>query len=104
MQKVLSRARYAEHSREVFDATMALTEPGQGSALADIKTMTKPAEDGSYRIFGNKMYILGGDQNITENIVHMVLAKIEGAPSGAKGISLFICPKFLVKKTELLAI
>ena len=79
-----------------FAGTMALTEPGQGSALADIKTIAKPADDGSYRIFGNKMYISGGDQDITENIVHMVLAKIEGAPSGAKGISLFICPKFLV--------
>jgi alkylation response protein AidB-like acyl-CoA dehydrogenase len=79
-----------------FAGTMALTEPGQGSALADIKTLAKPNEDGTYRIFGQKMYISGGDQSLTENIVHMVLAKIEGAPSGAKGISLFICPKFLV--------
>ena len=79
-----------------FAGTMALTEPGQGSALADISTTAKPAEDGSYRIFGQKMYISGGDQSLTENIVHMVLAKIEGAPTGAKGISLFICPKVLV--------
>ena len=79
-----------------FSGTMALTEPGQGSALADIKTTAKLSEDGSYRIFGQKMYISGGDQSITENIVHMVLAKIEGAPAGTKGISLFICPKFLV--------
>jgi len=76
--------------------TMALTEPGQGSALGDIKTIAKPAADGSYRIFGSKMFISGGDQSITDNIVHMVLAKIEGAPPGVKGISLFICPKFLV--------
>lgn len=79
-----------------FAGTMALTEPGQGSALADIKTIAKPAADGSYRLFGQKMFISGGDQSLTENIVHMVLAKIEGAPAGTKGISLFICPKFLV--------
>lgn len=79
-----------------FAGTMALTEPGQGSALGDIKTTAKPQDDGSYRIFGQKMFISGGDQSITENIVHMVLAKIEGAPAGTKGISLFICPKFLV--------
>ncbi|MFQ3220022.1 MAG: alkylation response protein AidB-like acyl-CoA dehydrogenase [Paraglaciecola sp.] len=81
-----------------YAGTMALTEPGQGSALADIKTTAKLATDGSYRIFGQKMYISGGDQTITENIVHMVLAKIEGAPAGTKGISLFICPKYLVNE------
>jgi len=79
-----------------FSGTMALTEPGQGSALGDIKTSAKPHDDGSYRIFGSKMFISGGDQSITDNIVHMVLAKIEGAPAGTKGKSLFICPKFLV--------
>ena len=79
-----------------FSGTMALTEPGHESALADIKTIAKPCDDGTYRIFGNKMYITGGDQNITENIIHMVLAKIEGAPARVKGISLFMCPKFLV--------
>lgn len=78
--------------------TMCLTEPNQGSALADISTTAKKAEDGSYRIFGNKIFISGGDQNITDNIIHMVLAKIEGAPAGAKGISLFICPKYLVNE------
>ena len=91
------RAKYLPPMQEGrFAGTMALTEPGQGSALADITTKAIPAEDGSYRIFGQKMYISGGDQSLTENIVHMVLAKIEGAPAGAKGISLFICPKFLV--------
>ena len=79
-----------------FSGTMALTEPDQGSALADIKTYAVPQADGSYRLFGQKMYISGGDQSITENIVHMVLAKIKGAPAGVKGISLFICPKVLV--------
>ncbi len=81
-----------------FAGTMALTEPGQGSALADIKTYAEPQDDGSYRLFGQKMYISGGDQSITENIVHMVLAKIKGAPAGVKGISLFICPKVLVNE------
>ncbi len=81
-----------------YAGTMALTEPNQGSALADITTSAEPADDGSYRIRGQKMFISGGDQSITENIVHMVLAKIKGAPAGVKGISLFIVPKFLVNK------
>ncbi|MBD9634636.1 acyl-CoA dehydrogenase [Pseudomonas sp. PDM19] len=76
--------------------TMALTEPGQGSALGDLRTTARPAADGSYRIFGQKMFISGGDHDLTENIVHMVLARIEGAPAGTKGISLFLVPKFLV--------
>jgi butyryl-CoA dehydrogenase len=79
-----------------FAGTMALTEPGQGSALADIRTTAVPQADGSYRLFGNKMFISGGEQSLTENIVHMVLARIKDAPPGVKGISLFICPKFLV--------
>ncbi len=79
-----------------FSGTMALTEPAQGSSLADITTTASVHEDGSYRICGQKMYISGGDQNFTENIVHMVLARIKGAPAGVKGISLFIVPKFLV--------
>ena len=91
------RAKYIPPMQEGrFSGTMALTEPGQGSALGDMTTTAKLAEDGSYRIFGQKMYISGGDQSFTENIVHMVLAKIEGAPPGVKGISMFICPKFLV--------
>jgi butyryl-CoA dehydrogenase len=79
-----------------FAGTMALTEPGQGSALADIRSTAVPQADGSYRLFGNKMFISGGEQSLTENIVHMVLARIKDAPPGVKGISLFICPKFLV--------
>ncbi len=79
-----------------FAGTMALTEPAQGSALADITTKAIPQEDGSYRISGQKIYISGGDQSLTDNIVHMVLARIDGAPAGTKGISLFICPKYLV--------
>ena len=79
-----------------FAGTMALTEPNQGSALADIKTIALPVEDGSYRIIGQKTFISSGDHSLTENIVHLVLAKIKGAPTGTKGISLFICPKFLI--------
>jgi len=76
--------------------TMALTEPGQGSALGDLRTSAVPQADGTYRVFGQKMFISGGDQTITGNIVHMVLARIKGAPAGVRGISLFIVPKFLV--------
>ncbi len=78
------------------NGTMALTEPGQGSALGDITTMAEPAADGSYRVFGQKMFISCADHNIADNVIHMVLAKIKGAPPGVKGISLFIVPKFLV--------
>lgn len=79
-----------------YSGTMALTEPGQGSALGDTRTSARVTDDGSYRVFGQKMFISGGDHNLTDNIVHMVLARIEGAPAGAKGISLFLVPKFLL--------
>ncbi len=78
------------------NGTMALTEPAQGSALGDITTTAEPAADGSYRLFGQKMFISCGDHNIAENVIHMVLAKIKGAPVGVKGISLFIVPKYLI--------
>ncbi|MHC2146010.1 acyl-CoA dehydrogenase [Pseudomonas sp. 210_17 TE3656] len=79
-----------------FFGTMALTEPHAGSSLADIRTRAEPASDGSYRLRGNKIFISGGDHPLSENIVHMVLAKLPDAPPGVKGISLFIVPKFLV--------
>ncbi|MGV0801975.1 acyl-CoA dehydrogenase family protein, partial [Mycolicibacterium elephantis] len=79
-----------------FSGTMALSEPQAGSSLADIVTRAEPQEDGTYRLFGNKMWISGGDHELTDNIVHLVLAKIPGGPPGTKGISLFIVPKFLV--------
>jgi len=78
------------------NGTMALTEPAQGSALGDIKVTAEPAADGSYRLFGQKMFISCADHDITGNVIHMVLAKIRGAPPGVKGISLFIVPKYLV--------
>ncbi len=77
------------------NGTMALTEPAQGSALGDIKVTAEPAGDGSYRLFGQKMFISCADHDITGNVIHMVLAKIRGAPVGVKGISLFIVPKHL---------
>ncbi|MGE4405032.1 acyl-CoA dehydrogenase [Pseudomonas sp.] len=79
-----------------FFGTMALTEPHAGSSLSDIRTRAEPAGDGSYRLKGNKIFISGGDHALSENIVHMVLAKLPDAPPGVKGISLFIVPKFLV--------
>ncbi|KAA6166906.1 acyl-CoA dehydrogenase [Pseudomonas veronii] len=79
-----------------FFGTMALTEPHAGSSLSDIRTRAEPAADGSYRLKGNKIFISGGDHPLSENIVHMVLAKLPDAPAGVKGISLFIVPKFLV--------
>ena len=79
-----------------FFGTMALTEPHAGSSLSDLRTRAEPAGDGTYRIKGNKIFISGGDHPLSENIVHMVLAKLPDAPPGVKGIYLFIVPKFLV--------
>ncbi len=79
-----------------FFGTMCLSEPQAGSSLADIKTRAEPQPDGNYRLFGNKMWISAGEHELSENIVHLVLAKIPGAPPGVKGISLFIVPKKLV--------
>jgi butyryl-CoA dehydrogenase len=79
-----------------FFGTMCLSEPQAGSSLADIKTRAEPQGDGSYRLFGNKMWISGGEHSLSENIVHLVLAKIPGAPAGVKGISLFIVPRHLL--------
>ena len=73
--------------------TMCLSEPQAGSSLADIRTRAEPLADGNYRITGSKMWISGGDHQLSENIIHMVLAKIAGGPAGVKGISLFIVPR-----------
>lgn len=75
-----------------WTGTMALTEPQAGSSLSDVKTRAVPAGDGTYRMSGSKIFISGGDQDFTENIVHMTLARIDGAPPGVKGISLFLVP------------
>lgn len=79
-----------------FFGTMALSEPQAGSSLADIRTSASPNEDGSYNITGTKQWISAGEHELSENIVHMVLAKIKGAPAGVKGISLFIVPRYRV--------
>ena len=79
-----------------WSGTMNLTEPQAGSDLAAVRTRAEPQPDGTYRIFGTKIYITYGEHDMAENIVHLVLARVPGAPEGVKGISLFVCPKFLV--------
>ena len=81
-----------------FTGTMALSETQAGSSLADILTRAEPQDDGTYRLFGSKMWISGAEHELTENIVNLVLAKIPGGPPGTKGISLFIVPKYLVER------
>ncbi len=78
-----------------YFGTMCLSEPQAGSSLADITTRAEKQDDGSYRITGTKMWISAGDHELTENIIHLVLAKIPGGGAGVKGISLFIVPKLL---------
>jgi alkylation response protein AidB-like acyl-CoA dehydrogenase len=75
--------------------TMCLSEPQAGSSLADIRTRAEPQSDGTFRLFGTKMWISAGDHDLAENIVHLVLAKVPGGPPGVKGISLFIVPRVL---------
>jgi len=79
-----------------YTGTMCLSEPHAGSSLADITTRAEPENSSAYRLFGSKMWISAGDHDMTENIVHLVLAKLPDAPAGTKGISLFIVPKHLV--------
>ena len=79
-----------------FMGTMAMTEPGSGSGLGDLTTKAIKASDGTYRLSGNKIFISGGDHDLAENIVHLVLARLQGAPKGIKCISLFVVPKYLV--------
>lgn len=77
-----------------WQGTMALTEPDAGSSLGDITTSAEEAGDGSYKIKGQKIFISAGDYHNTENVVHLMLAKIKGGPVGVKGISLFVVPKY----------
>jgi acyl-CoA dehydrogenase len=81
----------------VWSGTMNLTEPHCGTDLGMLRTKAVPQPDGTYRITGQKIFISAGEHGMTENIVHLVLARIEGAPEGTKGISLFIVPKFVLK-------
>ena len=79
-----------------WSGTMNLTEPQCGTDLGLLKTRAEPQDDGSYKIYGTKIFISAGEHDLTENIVHLVLARLPDAPAGVRGISLFVCPKFLV--------
>jgi len=79
-----------------WTGTMNLTEPQAGSDLALVRTRAEPVDDGTYKIFGTKIYITYGEHDFSENIIHLVLARTPTAPEGVKGISLFVVPKFLV--------
>ena len=91
------KAKYGPNMASgAWAGTMNLTEPQCGTDLGLIKTKAVEQADGSYKITGQKIWISGGEQDLTENIIHLVLARIEGAPEGIKGISLFVVPKFMV--------
>jgi alkylation response protein AidB-like acyl-CoA dehydrogenase len=79
-----------------WTGTMNLTEPQAGSDLAAVRTRAEPQPDGTFKIFGTKIYITYGEHDMADNIVHLVLARVQGAPEGVKGISLFVVPKFRV--------
>ena len=81
-----------------WTGTMNLTEPQAGSDLAMVRSRAEPQADGTYKIFGTKIFITYGEHDMAENIVHLVLARVTGAPEGVKGISLFVVPKFMVGK------
>lgn len=83
-----------------WTGTMNLTEPQAGSDLAAVRTRAEPQPDGSYKLFGTKIYITYGEHDMADNIVHLVLARVAGAPEGVKGISLFIVPKVLADGTR----
>jgi alkylation response protein AidB-like acyl-CoA dehydrogenase len=81
-----------------WTGTMNLTEPQAGSDLAAVRSRAEPLPDGTYKVFGTKIFITYGEHDMAENIIHLVLARVQGAPEGVKGISLFVVPKFMVNK------
>jgi len=83
-----------------WTGTMNLTEPQAGSDLSLVRTRAEPQGDGTYKVFGTKIFITWGEHDMAENIVHLVLARVTGAPEGVKGISLFVCPKVLADGTR----
>jgi hypothetical protein len=82
----------------VWSGSMCLTEPHAGTDLGIIRTKAEPQADGSYKVSGTKIFITGGEHDLTENIIHLVLAKLPDAPAGSRGISLFLVPKVLVNE------
>ncbi|MBM7063187.1 acyl-CoA dehydrogenase C-terminal domain-containing protein [Pseudomonas sp. UL073] len=86
-----------------WTGTMCLTEPQAGTDLALLRTKAEPQADGSYKVSGNKIFISGGEQDLTDNIVHLVLARLPDAPAGVKGISLLLVPKFVANADGSLA-
>lgn len=99
---VASEAQKQQYLQKLYEGqwagTMCLTEPHAGTDLGIIKTRAVPNDDGSYSITGTKIFITGGEHDLAENIIHLVLAKTPDAPAGSKGISLFIVPKFLINE------
>ena len=91
--EALKRVYLGRMYRGEWTGTMALTEPQAGSSLSDVKTTASPTGDGHHLIRGTKIFISGGDHDLTDNIVNMVLARIDGAPPGIKGVSLFLVPR-----------
>jgi alkylation response protein AidB-like acyl-CoA dehydrogenase len=81
-----------------WTGTMNLTEPQAGSDLSMVRSRAEPQADGTYKVFGTKIYITYGEHDMADNIIHLVLARVSGAPEGVKGISLFVVPKVLVNK------
>ncbi|MBO0936144.1 acyl-CoA dehydrogenase [Fibrella sp. HMF5335] len=82
-----------------WQGTMALTEPQAGSSLSDVTTSATPQPDGTYKIKGQKVFISAGDHDVADNIIHLMLARIDGAPKGTKGISLFVVPKYRITES-----
>ena len=91
------KATYLPHlTSGHWTGTMCLTEPHCGTDLGMLRTKAEPQSDGTYKITGQKIFISAGEHDLTENIVHLVLARLPDAPAGSKGISLFVVPKFNV--------
>jgi butyryl-CoA dehydrogenase len=97
LQEQYMRPMYAGR----YTGTMALTEPQAGSSLADVQTRAQPTDAGHYLMSGNKIFISGGDHDASENIVHLALGRIAGAPAGIRGVSLFLVPKLRLENGEL---
>ena len=93
--EALKQAYLAKLASGTWTGTMCMTEAGAGSDLALLRTRATPAADGSYRVSGTKIFISAGEHDLAENIVHLVLARLPGAPAGTRGISLFVVPKYL---------